>query len=79
VIAWKARAPAAEAERDASKARIAELEVRLSDAETAIERIAHPTYGLGFQKLRGIARAYQQKHCARTTLAAQPQDQKGEA
>jgi len=41
---WKARAIKAEAERDA--------------AREALERIAKPEYGIGFNRLRGIARTY---------------------
>jgi len=41
---WKARALKAEAERDA--------------ARDVLERIAHPEYGIGFNRLRGIARTY---------------------
>jgi len=39
-----ARADKAEAERDA--------------ARDVLERIAHPEYGIGFNRLRGIARTY---------------------
>lgn len=46
-----------EIDRKADEARIADLEAKLAVAREALQEIAHPPYGLGFNKLRGKARA----------------------
>lgn len=49
----------------------ARLREGLEKAEAALERIAHPEYGLGFSKLRGVARAYFRKAGGRVDFSKQ--------
>ena len=45
-------------EAKASEARALKAEAARAEAREALERIAKPEYGIGFNRLRGIARTY---------------------